>query len=328
MIPELKAACSICESGAVIERYKHIIFTEGTLRAFNGVVSVQAPSIIDPSETFAVNEERLAQALRACEDDAEVSLATDFLKMKKGKLTVKVRRLDAKEFFHDEIKEPAKKSKVKVEGLLEALRAVAPFMSSDASRPWTTSILLRDGYAWATNNLSMVRYPLDLPLNCRIPAAAVPILLELGKLDYVAHEVTHTGPYPGSARITCGSGNLRISFPEAGAEWPNNVDDYFKKSPKKLPALDKELFEAARIVEKFADRFVALKSAKVEGKLATIESEYEIEVPNGKGLYPAKLLLLVLNHATHADFSTYPEPIFFAGAKLRGVAVGAREGAQ
>lgn len=322
MLLELRIACNVCESGAVVERFKHIIFTEGTLRAFNGVVSIQAPSVFDPAETFAVSEERVIQALSACQGDdvlmTKISLLKDFMVLKKDKLTVKIRRLDAKDFYHDAIVAPARKDQIKAPGLQEALRAVAPFMSADASRPWTTSILLRDGFAWATNNLSLVKYPLDLPLqNWRIPAAAVPILLGLPDIEWVAEN--------DKSHILAGWSKVRISFPAAGAEWPADLSGFFKKAPKKLPVLAPELKDAARIVDKFADRFVSLKPERVEGKLATIESEYEIEVPNGKGSYPAKLLLLILNHATHADFSTHPDPIFFAGAKLRGVAVGAKE---
>lgn len=322
MLHELRIACNVCESGAIVEKFKHIVFAEGTLRAFNGVVWVQAPSSIDPAETFAVSEERLMQALSACEGDGfattKVSLNKDFLILKKDKLTVRVRKIDASGFYNEAIVAPSKKDRIKCPLVLqEALRAVAPFMSADASRPWTTSILLRDGYAWATNNLSLVKFPLDLPVKeWRIPAAAVPILLSLPDVEWIAME---------GHRIVVGWGQVRIAFPAASAEWPADLSGFFKKAPKKLPTLASELRDAAKIVDKFADRFVSLRPEKVEGKLATIESDYEIEVPNGKGSYPAKLLLLILNHASHADFSTYPEPIFFAGEKLRGVAVGAKE---
>lgn len=323
MIPELRIACNVCESGSVVERYKHIIFTEGTLRAFNGIVSVQAPSDLDASESFAVSEERLLQALSACDNDnAQVSAKKEFLVLKHGRLTVRVRKLDPAQLYHDAIGGIPRLGRIPCKELQTALRAVAPFMSADASRPWTTSILIRDNYIWATNNLSLVRYPLDLPLkDCRIPAPAVPILCDLPSIDWITHVRT-------PERIVVGSGKVKIAFPPASAEWPAEIEKFFAKAPKKLPKLAPELLDAARIVEKFAERFVSLRPEKVEGKLSNIESEYEIEVPKGKGIYPAKLLLLVLNHATHADFSTYPEPIFFAGEKLRGVAVGAREEAQ
>jgi hypothetical protein len=320
VIPELRIACNVCESGAVIERYKHIIFAEGTLRAFNGVVSVQAPSTLDPAEKFAVNEERLLQALSACDgDDVEIKTNADFLILKRGKLTVRVRKLSAEDMFHDAIL-PVPKAKANQDSQDPpgGAREASPFMSSDATRPWTTSVLLRDGFMWATNNLSLVKYPLDLPCDgWVIPDAAVPILLSLPDIDWLSMSDKH--------HIVAGWGKLKVSFPQSSAKWPDNLADYFKKAPKKLPILEPEIRAAAKFVDKFAERFVALKPQKVEGKLPTIESEYEIEVPNGKGLYPAKLLLLVLNHCTHADFSTYPEPVFFAGAKLRGVAVGAKE---
>lgn len=316
MIATLKAACSICESGSALANYKHLVFEAGRLHAFNGVVQVQAPTDFSEKETFAVNEERLLQALSACEgEDAKVTLKDEFLVLKRGKLTVRVRKLPADNLFRSSIPTPPVKRREKIEGLQEALREVVPFMSTDASRPWTTSVLLKDRYAWATNNLSLVRFPLASDIHCILPAPALEILCALEPLDWIALE---------EGKIVVGSGKLLISFPSSSAAWPESIAGFFAKAPKKLPKLDAELREATQMVEKFAERFVSLRPEKVEGKLATIESEYEIEVPKGKGTYPAKLLLLILQHATHADFSTYPEPIFFAGDKLRGVAVGAK----
>jgi hypothetical protein len=319
VISELRIACNVCESGAVVEQFKHIVFAEGTLRAFNGVVSVQAPSAFDPTcPAFAVKEERVLQALSACAgDDIRATLSDEFLVLKPGKLTVRIRRLPPEGIYSDAIVPPAKLARVPALGLQDAIRAVAPFMSDDASRPWTTAILIRDGFAWATNNLSLVKFPLALPLdNLRIPAPAVPVLLMLPSIDWVNVN---------GNRIVMGCGKLLVSFPMASAEWPAEIGKFFDGAPKTLPMLAPELRDAARVVEKFAERFIVLTPDKIAGKLATIESEYEIAIPNGKGIYPAKLMLLVLAHATHADFSTYPAPIFFAGPKLRGVAVGARQ---
>lgn len=318
MIDKLLLACQVCETGATIERFRHIVFENGTMRVFNGIVYYEALTDFAKEERFVLSELKLDAALRACEGEGlKVSTNQDFLILKRGKLTVRVRRLNADnpELNHPVAKRLPKQQRVAAAGLLSALKAVAPFASSDASRPWSVSVLVKDGYLWATNNLSMVRSPIpDKKLSLCIPGAVVPILALLPSVDYVCvHE--------GLVAVWCGRSML--TFPQMQAEWPD-VAKFFDKRPKKLPELDPELLEAAKTVEKFADRFVTLNDSSIEGKMATIESEYEVAVKKGKGTYSARLLSLVLTYATHADFNQYPNPIPFLGDMIEGVAVGIR----
>lgn len=316
MIDELKLACQVCEGGAALERYRHLIFDDAQVRAFNGVVSFQAPSDLDATEQFAVNEERLARALSACEgENLAVRSQKEFLVFRRDKLTIRVRKIAISEgVFTPRLSLPRKEARIDAAGLLEALRAVAPFMSADASRPWSVSVLVRDGFAWATNNLSLVRAPVAVPIALKIPAPALTMLTELPGIDWIAHEEN---------TIFVGCKRVALCFPESAGDWPD-LAKFFAKAPKKLPALDEEMLTAAKTVEKFADRFVTLNDKSVEGKTATLESEYEVEVRKGIGTYSARLLSLILTHATHADFSTYPEPVFFGREGLEGCAVGVR----
>lgn len=315
MIDSLQLACLVCESGAVLERYRHIIFEDGTLRAFNGIVSFEANSDLDPSEHFAVNESKLAVALRACEGKGlKVSVNKEFLVFKQNKLTIRVRKIDPDAVFSARLVRPSRDARAAAGNLLEALKTVAPFVSSDASRPWSVAVLLRDNYAWSTNNLSIVRSPVSELFDARIPGAVVPLLCMLPAIDWLSvNKELQT--------ITVGCKRSFVAFPSSQGEWPD-VNKFFTGHPKKLPLLDEDLLDAAKTVEKFADRFVTLNDSSVEGKSATIESEYQVEVKKGKGTYSARLLSLILTYAKRADFSHYPSPIPFSGDELEGIAVG------
>ena len=321
MMPEpstldfLNVACQVCEHGSALERFRHIIFERGAMRAFNGVAYYEAASEFDATEHFAINELKLEQALRATIDN-EVTVKTnaEFIILKQGKLTVRVRKLPPDEVDHPHPPRISKDLKVKL-NFRAALEAVAPFVSSDASRPWSVSVLIKDGYLWATNNLSMVRSPIeDKKLKGRIPGAVIPLLLMLPKFDAVALNDQLMSVWYGRSLLT---------FPQSLGEWPE-VDHFYANRAKKLPKIEDDMLAAARTVEKFADRFVTLTDTNVAGKMATIESEYEVAIMKGKGTYSARLLSLVLSHATHADFSKYPEPVPFESSLLEGVAVGVR----
>lgn len=313
MLDSLQLACKVCESGAALERFRHIVFSDGQVRAFNGLVSLQAPFDAG-GEEFAVNEDRLARALDACAgDELKITFNDKLLVFKQNKLTIRVRKLDATPVYNPRLTLPGKDARMDAKGVQEALRTVAPFISADASRPWSVSVLVKDGHAWATNNLSLVRSPVpDKSMALRIPSAAALLLLELPALDWIARD---------GNLIYVGCKRTALSFPEAAGEWPDTAK-FFAGQPKQLPKLDDELQKAAKTVEKFADRFVTLNASSVETKTNTLESEYEVQVKKGTGTYSARLLSLILSHATHADFSSFPKPIFFAGEGLEGTAVG------
>ncbi len=69
---------------------------------------------------------------------------------------------------------------IEVDGLLKTLKRLRPFISEDASRPWSRSVLFRDGYAYSTNNVVLARLPAPKIQETRIPVLAIDVLLELG----------------------------------------------------------------------------------------------------------------------------------------------------
>lgn len=314
-IEALRLACMVCESGAALERYRHITFEDNQVRAFNGIVSLQAPFALD-ADRFAVNEERLERALSACEGEGlTVSSTKEFLVFKKKPLTIRVRKIDSDTVFTERLSAPKVAERKDASSLQEALAKVSIFVSADASRPWSTAAFVSgDKFIYATNNLSLARSPCVIPLACKIPSPAIPILLALPGIDWIARE-------PDTSQICVGYKRTVLSFPEHEGDWPD-VAAFFKDKPKKLPDLDEDLLNAAKTMEKFTDRFISLSDKSIEGKTATLESEYEVQVKKGRGTYSAKLLSLVLSVAQRGDFSTYPKPVFFEGEGIEGIAVG------
>lgn len=309
----LSLTSMVCEAGSSLEQFKHIVFNEGAVRAFNGLVHLQAPSGLDKDLHFAVSFDRLSVALRALAgEEFEVALKPEFLVLKKAPLTIRVRKLAAENMYQSEIKLPPKSERTPAEGFLDALRKVAPFVSADASRPWSISALLRANYIWATNNLALVRYPFKAATSLCIPSQAVSLLLELKDVDWIASQ---------EKQIVVGCGEAVLAFPQSASEWPD-VMPFFNAMPKRLPKADPILTDAASTIEKFSERFVTLTDRSVETKLASLESEYEVNLPKGKGTYNARLFSLVAAHATNIDFGTYPKPVFFASGAMDGVMVG------
>lgn len=315
MIEHLLKACDICETNGLIGSLRNVRFHDGRLSAFNGVLHFQAPSTLDVTENFEVSHEKLAKALRACGENMTIGVSPDFLQLKNGPLRVRVRKLEPGASL-DRISVPPSVQEQKGADLLPALRIVRDFISTDASRPWSVAALIKDGYVWATNNLALVRTPISIPVEMRIPAAVVYFLCDLPTIDY-----WHVDD---KQRLVFICGRELIRAPQSAALWPDMVP-FFSKLPAEMPEIPLALREAASVVTRFADRHVGLDASKVETKTAGMETEYDIDFTKGAGTYNARLLSLILERATHADFSFYPAPIFFRGDALEGTAVGIKQ---
>jgi hypothetical protein len=301
----------------VVKNFTRVSFAHSRMQAFDGVIQFQAMTVFPRESAFTLSEEKLAAALSLIAPAEKISESAEFVRMVRGPLSVRLRKLDASEGFFDPFK--MSKNAKKAEGFLDVLKLVAPFLSEDATRAWSLSVLIKNGYAWSTNNLALVRAPYSSPFGkiaLSIPAPAVKLLVELPSIDYIELE--------SDGHITLSSGKLLYRFAQASSEWPD-LEKMFDAMPKKLPLLPSEMREAAATSSRLSDRFTSLSLNKVESQGAALESTYEVAFEKGEGLFSAKLLTLIADKATHADFSFYPKPIFFRGEGFEGTAIGAQK---
>lgn len=317
LLKHLELAASVCAERSHVEQLRNIAFKAGRMQAFNGVVRFQSPTSFAKEEDFAVSGAKLSAALAALPsyEDVMVTSNDKHLRLKKGPLSVRVRKLEPEsaEFFS---RVKMSREAVPVLDLLERMRAVRDFMSEDASRLWSVSVLLRGGYLWATNNLSLVRskVALDLGKDVLFPAPAVKLICELESAERI--ELDSNG------QITINCGKAIFCFPMHAGEWPDVSSFFDELDAAALPEIPQELLTGSKVAEKFSERFTSLRARKIESKGDLAEVEYEVEGASGKGIYNARLLTLILSHATHADFSRYPKPIYFRNDLIEGAAVG------
>jgi hypothetical protein len=288
------------------------------MQSYDGVIQFQARSIFPKESEFCLSEAKLAHALSMISPPDKITETAENLILKRGPLSVRVRKLDFKLGFFDVF--GMSKNAKSADGFLDSLKLVAPFMSEDATRAWSTSVLFKDGYAWATNNLALVRTPAPASLFKRavaIPAAAVNHLCTLDAIDLIDLDDK------GSVTVVAGKSGFR--FTTMSTEWPESIKTMFAAMPKTLPPLPKEMVEATSTIAKLSNRFASLDARAVRSSTDQLDSTYEIEVAKGKGTFSARLLALIALYATHADFSFFPKPVFFKGEKIEGTAVGMHE---
>jgi len=201
--------------------------------------------------------------------------------------------------------------------LLPVLKKLAPFISEDASRPWSRGILLEDQSAFATNNLVLVQHWLGgaFPIKAILPQMAVAELLRIGtEPTYMLVEENH----------------ISFMYGETGAAWLRTqlINAEFPDLTKVLdvaaaPApIPEGLFPALEEVKPFLGKLAAVYfkdgSITTDAHDGVERAEVVVDGLPAKGAYIHKCLAMLDGVATSIDFSNYPKPAIFHGDGLRG----------
>jgi len=201
--------------------------------------------------------------------------------------------------------------------LLPVLKKLSPFISEDASRPWSRGILLEDQSAFVTNNLVLIQHWLGgaFPVKAILPRMAVAELLRIGKEpSYMLVEDNH----------------ISFMYGETGEAWLRTqlIDAEFPDLTKVLGAeaapvaIPEGLFPALEEVKPFLGELSAIYFK--DGSITTdvtdgVErAEVAVEGLPPEGAYIHKYLAMLEGVATSIDFTQYPKPAIFHGEGLRG----------
>ena len=310
---------------------------DGRIQGTNGRLTIDAPCEELAGLSVNVSAEKFLKAVDICEGEPELTVEGAFLRIRRGSFNAKL-PLDTAEFNrhspNGNVGEPT------ASPLLPYLRALAPFVGEDASRPWACGVLFRDGAAYATSNVILASIPapvFEVPLN--LPFFLVEELIRIGQepLQVLAEgsvrEVTH--PFTGAVSTKMIYDNITFTFADGSwiqsallsAEWPD-LDPMLPARDAVLPAVPEGLRAAVeRIIPFCSDKknptihFGSDGVSTADGASnARIES---FDLPTA--IFRAEPLIRVLKQATQMDLSTYPKPCPFKGATgLRGVFIGMR----
>lgn len=318
MLKELKFVQGAVARKEIIPTLSHFRIENGTVRSFNGNLALCSPIELDLN--CSPKAVPFIKAIQNCTDTVTMVMTTaGRLNIKSGAFKAFIECTDM-EINTPHVIPEGEEFDINGEELLAALKALNPFVGNDASRPWSTGILLKGQSAFATNNVTLVEYWVGstFPITCNIPKAAI-------------REIVRINEPPKRAQMTENS----ISFHYDDGSWIRSallaVDwpDVAKllDSPANPTPLDERIFEALEAIKPFVDKFERVYINK--GTLGTTLVEGEgasFEIPDFpyEGVYQLSILNLLRNVATKVDFSTYPKPCLFYGERLRGALMGMR----
>ncbi len=320
MLNDLKFAAGAIAKKDFVPSLTHFRITGGRIYGFNGQLAISTPT--DLAVTCVPKAAPLVKAMEKVDPGTELVLnltATGRLGIKAGAFRAYV------ECIPDDAAvpqvEPAGEMIPLPPGLLAVLETVQPFVSVDASRPWSRGVLLRGQSAFATNNIVLIEHwlPFVFPRDINVPAEAVKEMIRIGL------EPTHMQIEERAVTFHYASGAwLRTAL--GITEWPDLGKVLDRPcNPIPIPA---GFFEGTRKLDAFADKTNRIYFRG--GTLSTTETEgegacYDLEDFGGVGCHYIKQVLALEGVAQTLDFKMFPSPCIWFGNMVRGAIVGIRD---
>jgi DNA polymerase III sliding clamp (beta) subunit (PCNA family) len=315
MLAELKFVQGSVAKKDFLPALTHFRIEGGTVRGYNGTLALCSPIPLDLVCT--PRADALVRAIANCDESVTLALTPA------GRLAVRSgvfkAFIDCVEGETPHVEPEGDEFDIDGDALLKGLKALQPFVSDDASRPWSNGILVRGQSAFATNNVVLVEYWLgvDFP-EYNIPRAAIKEIVRIGEAPIGAQANTHslTFHYAGGRWI-------RTNLLETA--WPDLAK--VLNVPSKPTAVDPQIFAGLKVIKPFVDKIGRVLFH--EGRMVTHDStdegaSFECTAPLPEGIYSIDMLALLEDVATTADWSLYPRPAMFFGDRLRGAIVGMR----
>jgi len=317
MIKELKMVRGAVAKKDIVPVLTHFHIYNKRIQGGNGKIAIDCPCDTLPDINITVPAERFLKAVDACSGEPNIKLKDDAkVIVSKRKFRATLPLLEQGVFPRNT--PPEQFEVVEFTTVLDALRLLQPFIGDDATRLWTGGVWFHDGYAYATNNIVLVRTKVDLTVSFILPAYAIDEILRLN-MHPTGFYLDETSLY---LKYTNGMW-LRSQLIEG--QWPESVSEMIIKS-KTIP-IGKEFIEAVEKIVPFCPDVNYPRLCLDGGKVATDDGSMSAEVDGFKGMqgyYRAEPLLAVARVADHIDFSTYPKPCYFSGHNLEGILVGVK----
>lgn len=321
MLSQLKFVQGAVAKKDLVPALTHFHIRDGRIVGHNGQIAISGPIDLDLSATPEALP--FVRAIQSCEEEVALSLTDNGrLAVRSGKFKAHIKCTT--EPFPDIV--PTGDFVQSAGGFLDALKVVLPFVSDDASRPWSRGVMLRGHSAFATNNVILVERWLgyQFPVNVNLPRNTVQELLRIGEepLGFQVDNTSITFYYEGKRWMH----SLLLSL-----EWPD-VDRILQTPALRTP-IPEGLFDALRVLKPFVTetgRVHLMPEGVGTHPSADTKDGAFVSLPmaNVNTCFHIEQLMRIESVAKSLDIGNtqpdQPRPCLFYGEGLRGAVVGMR----
>lgn len=322
MLDSLRFVASAVAKKDYVPELTHYRIKDGRVMGFNGVIGLCSDINVDLD--VLPNAQTFLHAIRACKETIALNVTpAGKLAVKSGNFRSFVNCLpdDAPQYFV----EPDGEEIEVGEGFLQGVKAMAPFVGIDASRPWAQGIRLSGGSMFATNNVLLAEYwhGTQLPFDIVIPSAAVDELLRINS------EPTRVQMTDRSITFWFSETKWLRSALVEGSQWPHEMAQRILDGVKNadLKPFDDGFFEAVATLKPFLSetRSIFLSTTGVSTSREDGDgTRIDMNLPQFEAMqrYSFDSLMLLGEIATAIDWGSYPRPCIFTAEGLRGAIIG------
>lgn len=324
MLDALRFVASAVAKKDFVPELTHFKIKGGRVTGFNGQIALSSDIDVDLDvQPAAVS---LINAIRSCPGNIALHVTpSGKLAVRSGAFKAYVNCLSDE---HALFVEPEGDTVDLGPNFMDGIRALAPIMGIDASRPWAMGIKLAGQSMFATNNVMLGEYwhGADIPVDVVIPSPAIAELLRVGEAP-TRVQVTGT-----SISFWFGDGRWMRTALLVAEGWPvAKLQDVLSGSKGEQLPFPAGFFDHVEALKAFLTErgTVFLTSTGMSTMAADGEGAgFDIEIPGVTDMqaYHHRQLMLLSEVADTIDWSAYPRPCMFrgAGGRLRGALVGQR----
>lgn len=283
----------------------------------NGRYTVDVPTDLP---LITVDVDRLCACWEACPATPAISVGETYATVSSGRIRARVPLFEPTAYPR---MPPDPETSHTAAGVAALLAELEPFVATDASRPWATSVCLVNGHAYATNNVVIVRAPFPATFGDR------QVLIPMSVIDAIKAkgEPVSLGATDSSVTFYFAD-DVWIRASLVSGEWmTGTADQLIDALPGDWQAIHPELRKALVTAAKLADDRNPVVQFR-DGGLALVDGTFEAEelmpVPD-EGRVNAKMTALVFSKAGEVQWHT-PRPNIhaFRVGSLTGVFGGMR----
>lgn len=282
----------------------------------NGRYVVDIPTELPP---MTLDVAKLKAIWTACPDTPRVSTASSFATISSGRIRGRIALADPGAYPRAT---PDPESGATATGVAAMLGTVKRYIATDASRVWATGVCLANGFAYATNNVVLLRYAIltDILAGTIIPVNSIDAIVAKGE------------------PVTIGSSENAVTFyfedgswtrtQVVAAEWPTaTVDHLIEATPGDGweaigPTLAEDMATAGDLSE---ERFAIAEFSPTGFHL--VDGSFTVEcggVPDN-GRVNARMAALALGGMTDVQWHCPRKDVHaFRGPNIQGVFGGTR----
>lgn len=315
MLDQLRLVRGIVAEGKVLTVLSHFHITPtGRVYGSNGKLTLSAP--LDPfhDEPLTVPAVPFLRAVDTCDGEPQITIKDGKILVRRGKFRARI------PLSQDPVFLPTPEGqKAALPGdFLDKLQLLRPFVSDDASRPWATAVLIRAGYAWATNNVSLARTKIDVDGEFVVPRAVIDELLRMRKPPRSLQHGKH------GLFLHCGEG-VNLHAVTVQDRWPDVEPILLRgeENPRPWTETGVELLETVERLSPFCEdkRYpvVEFHSGVIKTQDGSMSAEFD-GVDLGQASFHYVTLKIVLQAATHIAIQDRVHR--FKGHDIEGVFMG------